>query len=447
MPKITIIVLPIFTVMTICLATPEYGVAGGIASFYQHLSAILSEAGHTIIVLTLNQINSELPDDKKEEGNITLITLRQTYQKVYDIYKKKSSADALYVAADISTGIAFKTWLLINHSKYKIDVIETVEVNGLGAFLADAQLPPVVVCGHGALFQLAKYDFTIFDKRYTILTSLERKALANADVVVTHSPNYQFLLANECNIKVLFARAPWQSRQQHFNNNTHSGMLVIGRLQACKGVKILADALQKSVEENNETTITWIGSDTYTAPYGSTWEKYLKRKYPSIWQKNFLWKKEVNTSEISNMIHSASAVIIPSLWETFGYTAIEAAAAGIPVIITEGTGSNYLFKDSRNASIVPSGNAEQLLQTMRQHIAHSSENMQREQYAAMINEKLSAAEAVSEREKVYATAIEKRRHRLHFEPEEDYIGMQMINLRLPVSHYFRKFINKILARL
>lgn len=361
---------------------------------------------------------------------------------------KKAAKDSLYVASAIAIGEAFKDWLITNHKNYAIDIIETIEVNGIGAFLIDPRLPPVVVCAHGALFQLAKYDYTRLDKRYRILTGLEKKALLNADLVVTHSPSYQRLLAEEFKIAIDFATAPWQTGSEPENHHMRFELLIIGRLQACKGVMVIVEALQKSVNEGREIKIVWIGRDTHTAPNGALWSTFLQRKYASIWQKNLIWIPEMKKHAIRDIIASAGIVIIPSIWESFGYASIEAASAGKPVIISEGAGSAYLFKETANATIFPINDSGALLEAIQYHLTNLSGQIHPGyNNKDLISKKLSPELVLAERIKSYKTAINKRLHRPDFKGNENHIMKEVPDLSLPVSHYFKKIILKILARI
>ncbi|MBK8699765.1 MAG: glycosyltransferase [Saprospiraceae bacterium] len=62
---------------------------------------------------------------------------------------------------------------------------------------------------------------------------------------------------------------------------------------------------------------------------------YLAKNYADIWKKNFIWIPEKKHTEVIKAIRNASVCIIPSLWETFNYFALEAAYSQKPLILTE----------------------------------------------------------------------------------------------------------------
>jgi glycosyltransferase involved in cell wall biosynthesis len=434
--------------MTICIATPEYGpVSGGIATFYEHLSSIFSEAGHKIVILTVDTEKPTQPDLVEKKNNITVVTLRDSYERYYSAYKINASKDSQDVASALATGTAMREWLLNHQKVYAIDLIETVDVNGLGYFLIDPQLPAVVVCGHGTIFQLSEFDFTIFDKRYRTITTLEKKSLLSADSVITHSLLNQKALQDIFKIKVNFATAPWTGKCEIRQTNKKYEFIVLGRLQACKGAKVIAEALQKSKTSGNQINVTWIGNDTYTAPNGCRWSKYLQKRYPSIWQKNFTWMPAVPKTQAEEIISSACAVLIPSIWEAFGYSAVEALSLGKPVIISKGAGASYLFEKSNAAIIVTENDPNAFLEGIRYFPDLLNRNGFSESISYIINNRLSSSRAYEERITCYREALRNRARRAKFDQEDPLFYKETYNLRLPISHYINKFILKIKARL
>lgn len=433
--------------MTICLATPEYGpIAGGIATFYENLASILADKGHTVIVLTVDTENQHYDDETKKNNNITVITLRRSYKECFSSIRENASRDALYVASAIATGTAMKKWLLANYSNYNIEIIETVDVNGLGSFLIDPALPAVVICGHGTVFQISKYDFTIPDKRFKILETLEKNTLQDADLVITHSLLNQKVLEENCKTEVQFATIPWIKTSSKKSANTLYDALVIGRMQNCKGTGVVANALRKAKEEGLAINLTWIGNDTHTAPYGSLWSKYLSRKYPDIWKKSFLWIPAVPKNEIPGIIASSRVIIIPSIWEVFGYVAVEAMTAGKPIIISKGAGSSYIFENTNAALLVPGNDPAVLLDAIKKSLSSPVHDHLEESYHSLIQEKLSPELSYSQRMKAYNMAVINRANRSKFEPTDLLTQKNMTDLRLPFTHYINKQILKIKAR-
>ena len=67
---------------------------------------------------------------------------------------------------------------------------------------------------------------------------------------------------------------------------------------------------------------------------------------------------------------SASAVVIPSLYEPFGITALEAAALDAPLIVAETGGLAAIVDDGRTGRVFESANADQLAAAIGEAVAH-----------------------------------------------------------------------------
>lgn len=69
---------------------------------------------------------------------------------------------------------------------------------------------------------------------------------------------------------------------------------------------------------------------------------------------------EVSQQLLAQSLRSATALILPSRYETFGCVIIEANASGLPVIVSDLPVLHEIVQDGVNGSFVQPGNAEQL---------------------------------------------------------------------------------------
>jgi starch synthase len=77
-------------------------------------------------------------------------------------------------------------------------------------------------------------------------------------------------------------------------------------------------------------------------------------------------KSHLSHADIRSEMSCADAYILPSYEEGMARSVLEAAAAGLPVIITKETGATDILLDSRDGWIVPSGDVERLSEALRQ---------------------------------------------------------------------------------
>ena len=128
--------------------------------------------------------------------------------------------------------------------KYGIDIIEVSDYGGLGIFLTDDALPPVVLTGHGSLLQYSRYNFTRDDEHAAVIRKLEHASYTYAQAVIAHSPLDQEDLKILFNRNIDLALIPWEWPEHTPLQNTMDKMVVLGGLQPIKGIYELAGALQ-----------------------------------------------------------------------------------------------------------------------------------------------------------------------------------------------------------
>lgn len=99
-------------------------------------------------------------------------------------------------------------------------------------------------------------------------------------------------------------------------------------------------------------------------------------------------------------------VVIPSLWDVFNYTALEAMTVGVPCVVSSGAGISYLCHDGYDALVVPPGEATSLSAAMLR-LAGDRSLAERigSNARAMVIREFSPQEVVAERIAAYECAI------------------------------------------
>ncbi len=147
--------------------------------------------------------------------------------------------------------------------------------------------------------------------------------------------------------------APWQVRE----SNPGSYVLFAGRHVDYKGVDVLLRALAGS------TARAVIAGD---GPRRADWQRLADRLGMNG---RVTFTGEVGDAELRQMMHGASALVLPSITraEAFGYVQLEAMAAGKPVISTDvPTGVPWVNQHGRTGLVVPAGNADALRAAIEQ---------------------------------------------------------------------------------
>ena len=330
--------------MTICIATDSFPPHNsGIATHNSYLVKLLQEAGHRIIVLTVDFDNQKQDDTIEEQNGITIARLKKSYAEQFRYFSRFIKSGNREAAVWLSLGAAMRTWLIENNKKFGIDIIESSDYGGFGLFLIDPALPPVVVMCHSMLSQLSQHEFYNPDENVPVIRFLETNMLQYADAVICHSHSNAREIETVYNKKTYYVTAPWISDAVVPASSLKHSFIVASRLQVCKGALVMAAAMQNLGRTHPGIKLTWIGDDTYTGPGGSLVSKYIKKKFPSVWQKSFAWKKALPRKELLGQLNESEVLIIPSAWETFNYVALEAANRKKAMVITKQAGVSSLF--------------------------------------------------------------------------------------------------------
>jgi glycosyltransferase involved in cell wall biosynthesis len=149
-----------------------------------------------------------------------------------------------------------------------------------------------------------------------------------------------------------------------------------GMILATKGVPVLIDAFARLNIANAEL---WLVGGTTSRPM-RRWMAAARARDKRI---------HIAPGDPLPLLQRASAYVHPSYQDGFGYAPMEALACGVPVIVTEDTGMKEHVREGVNGYIVPTGQAEPILQRLE----HLAEHPLRGRFDAAAKASASAAAA------------------------------------------------------
>lgn len=406
--------------MTICLAgIIALNDSNGVATFNKHFIQLFTQLKHNVIYLWVDTTSAcQLTDSvEKKDKFLTIITLRKSFNEQYKKYRNYFRSGGSNAPLWIASGLALRTWLLDFHKHYNIDLIEISDGGGLGIFLIDQSLPPVVLTGHGSNLQISCFDYTAFDEHGEVIKRLEKLSYKHANAIIAHSPVNASILRTFTDQPVFTTLIPFIPCTPANKIEKKKTAMVVGKLRLIKGPTILSKALQLLKERGEEIAVEWFGNDTTMIKDYDSVSAYLKVNFADIYEKNFIWHNAKPEQEIIEEIQKASYIIIPSLLDTFNYVSVEAASLGKPIIITKSTGASYLFTAGENALVVEGNNENELAEAILQ--LHKNQELQTrlgDKGRRMVLEKLQPEIIVNDRIMVYEKVIKERKQQhSHFE--------------------------------
>lgn len=335
---------------------PESG--GGIISYYGGILPGLVEAGHEIHVLVTRA-------DRVDLGDCEIGGVRVSYLKS-DFLRKATSGFGRY-RVGYPTFWAFlpAAWAACEQTRHGegFDLIETTDFSLLFApWVVAADAPPVNVSLHGSCGQLEWYEHP---SRRTmdadLLRLVERAALSSARAVQTNSDANAGFWSDltHRDIRVLLPAFP-VSEQAVVRSRPHADGVVIGRLQIWKGPHVLCRAL----EAVPEARVHWIGRDVADET-GRPISQTLRKQYPRIFGTSLVHREGVSHAEVLREIAEASFLCVPSTWDVFNLTVVEAMALGTTVICSRQAGASMLIRHEENGFLFDSEKPSELAECIK----------------------------------------------------------------------------------
>jgi len=134
----------------------------------------------------------------------------------------------------------------------------------------------------------------------------------------------------------------------------HDGtrFLFVGRLEARKGIDILLPCVPRLAGQGLHTTLVVLGDDSFVLPDGTTARGMFETQWPEHEGRvEFLGRAD--DQELARQYAACDAVVVPSRYESFGLTILEAMMFAKPVICANVGGMRYLVADGVNGLLTP----------------------------------------------------------------------------------------------
>lgn len=352
--------------MNICLVTNEYPPDtgwGGIATYTQALARELVRIGERVHIVALTVKDDYVMDDK----GVTVHWIRWPGGIPYLLYK--------YVSFRLSLG-RFHDVLLFSqracevvrriNEESPLDVIEAAECCSPGFFaFKDLDIPKKITRLHTPFFQVRR------------LNSMPENAVnSNRDYFEKHQTDMSTAVTSPTAALARIVEDKWGTKDINvipnlFNlrnytpdKEVYNGflkgedyLLYFGRLEQRKGVHLLAEALEKVFDKSPKIKAAFVGGDTL---YTGSSMKELMLDILKEHTDRVVFLDNIPHASLYPIIERSRFVVLPSLWENFPYTCLEAMAFKKPVIATTGSGFSEIIQDNVSGFLVPPGDAASL---------------------------------------------------------------------------------------
>jgi len=321
---------------------PDSG--GGIISYYAGVLPPLVAAGHSVDVLVAAA-------DKLDRPETVLGGVRVRYLKSATLARAAAAGWERYRIGYPT----FAAFLPLAWAAYEeagrgagYDLVETTDFPLLFApWVVSADSPPVVVALHGSCGQLEWHEHP---ERVSLdadlLRLVERAALACAPAIYGNSEtNARFWRAATRREVGLLPPAFYGEVSAPVVERRPVGTgVVVGRCQNWKGPHVLCEALKLLPG----IKVRWFGREVVDGPTGLSQGEFLQRKYPGMVGTQLILEGARPRERVYEEIAGAAFLCVPSEWDVFNLTVVEAMALGAPVICSIRAGAAMLIQPGEN---------------------------------------------------------------------------------------------------
>ena len=323
--------------MKVLMVSWEYPpvVIGGLGRHVHHLSTALAAAGHEVVVLSRRPSGTDPsthPSSDEINEDVRVVAAAQDPHEF--TFGKDMMAWTLAMGhAMVRTGLSLKKkrsgrpwrpdavhahdWLVAHPAValsefYDVPIVSTIHATEAGRHSGwvSGSLSRQVHAVESWLVRESDSLITCSASMRDEITELFGPGLAEVTVIRNG---------------IDAARWPFAERRRHGVAGGPPELLFVGRLEYEKGVHDAIAALPRIRRAHPGTTLTIAGDGTQ-----QDWLVEQARKHRVLKATRFVGR--LDHAELLAALHRADAAVLPSHYEPFGLVALEAAAAGTPLV-------------------------------------------------------------------------------------------------------------------
>jgi glycosyltransferase involved in cell wall biosynthesis len=138
-------------------------------------------------------------------------------------------------------------------------------------------------------------------------------------------------------------------------------ILFVGRFDLCKGADVLVRAFAHALQERPSLNLVMAGPDIGLPQPGLGivhFSQFVEREVPPDARARIRFLGLQPPERIAELRLQSAFSIVPSRFETFGYTIVEAMAVGMPVLASDTFGPGEIIRDRVDGRLMPIGDVD-----------------------------------------------------------------------------------------
>ncbi len=371
---------------------------GGIGTYVRHIADLLARAGERVHVVAHRWEGAPLPREEFLDGRLVL------HRVALDDAPPAGVADPVTAPAGVPVALlasrfpaqAFAWQAALRAEALAvsegIDVIEAQEWEAplyylllrraLG--LGPARRPPCVVHIHSPserIFAANGWDTAVAD--YAPAAALEEYCITTADAVLAPSRFVadetvaRYALDPALVTVVPYPRGDVPVVARSAQVWAAGSICHVGRLELRKGVLEWADAIAMVAADQPDLRFDFVGGDTPVhVTGGSTVGRAMLARLPRRVRGQVHFHGTRDRAGVLEVLAGARVAVVPSRWENFPYSCIEAMSTGLPVVASPNGGMREMLRDGESGWIAPEVTPSGLAHALRRALATSAAERQ-----------------------------------------------------------------------
>ncbi len=341
---------------------------GGIGTYVQHISRLLAESGETVHVIGQLWEGAEKKVEEMHHGRLIIHRIPFEDWTFYPTRKlspaiKSTEEKGLFESSFYPQCFSWQASLYAEGlvEKERIDIIEAQEYEAplyyfqlrraLG--FGPKQCPPCIVHLHSPTEFIAQHnDWDIYLPDTLTAKRIEEYSIAAADALLCPSrylarqveTYYGLKEGAVCVIPYPMGENPMLERDSSvWETGT---VCYVGRLERRKGVIEWIDAAVAVAGKYPKVCFEFVGANVLGSSVMSG-EEFVNRRIPDDLRRRFHFLGQQSRSSLPQFLTRARIAVVPSRWENFPNTCIEAMCSGLPVIASREGGMAEMIIDGR----------------------------------------------------------------------------------------------------
>ena len=330
---------------------------GGAESYVNTMADALVERGHRVSIVAFGE-------PSVSEGRLRLVKVRQPNLHWF-VYRGLPFANSLALPVrELEWSRRGWSALAELNRRDRIDVVETGENMALQQ-LSIGKKPPVVVRGHGNSLSIKRFGAGRPGWGDRIGRKLQLAGMRQASAITAVSNFQAKELASDLSlsqdsvsvipnpISPLFLK---QAEEIPRLEPQKPAVLYTGRIELNKGTLELLRSVAQVASQFPDVEYVLAGG-RHNSIHNGTLQEALSRNGTRA---HVRLLGHVPWEQLANLYRQARVFVMPSYYETFGISVIEAMAFGLPVVATTAGGLPEVVDDGITGILVPPGDSQAL---------------------------------------------------------------------------------------